>query len=98
MIDWVNVFGNSLWIIGLAGALAGLSYASWESSMREKKFLQTLNQRGYALVFSASGFLFSAGLAVTSFGNWKFLVWTVIAFIFLAYIFFILVGEPSRSE
>ena len=87
MIDWVNLFGNALWILGLAVALAGASYASWESSLVEDKFLQVLNRRGYSLVFAASGLLFCTGLAVTSFGNWRFLVWTVLAFAFLAYIF-----------
>ena len=74
MIDWVNLFGNAMWILGLAVALAGLSYASWDSAQKEDKFFQVLNQRGYSLVFASSGFLFSAGLAITSFGDWRFLV------------------------
>jgi hypothetical protein len=32
MIDWWNVFTNSLWIIGLAQALAVFSYVDWQAS------------------------------------------------------------------
>ena len=98
MIDWVNLFGNALWVIGLAVALAGLSYASWQASISGQKFTRVLNQSGYSLVFAVSGFLFSTGLAVTSFGDWRFLVWTVIALAFLAYIVYLLFIVVSGSQ
>ena len=97
-IDWVYIFGNALWIIGLAAALAGVSYASWEASIKDQKFTQVLNQESYSLVFAASGLLFASGLAVTSFGNWRFFVWTVTAFGFLAYIIYALFFSSSQNE
>ena len=37
MIDWFNLAANSLWILGCAIALAVLSYASWQASLRREK-------------------------------------------------------------
>ena len=96
-IDWVNIFGNALWILGLAVALAGLSYASWEGSIKDQKFTRVLSQDSYSLVFAASGLLVASGLAVTSFGNWRFFVWTVTAFGFLAYIIYALFFSSSQN-
>jgi len=84
MIDWMDLFGNALWITGLAGALAVLGYASWEASARGKKTMEVLDRRSYSLGFSLSGLLFTGGLAISSLGGWRALLWGVIAAGFVA--------------
>jgi len=83
MIDWINVLGNGLWIAGLSAALGTLSYASWEASMRGEKFKEILSRRSCSLGFTFSGILFTTGLAITSLGGWRVILWGGLAVVFL---------------
>jgi hypothetical protein len=86
MIDWVNLAANSLWILGLALALAALSYASWQASLAREKLRTRLGQPGTQTVLNLAGVLFCAGLAASSVRMWEIVVWVVLAVLFLAQI------------
>jgi hypothetical protein len=83
MIDWFNLFANSLWILALALALAALSYASWHASLDKEKLSSTLGKGGYPIVFSLAGVLFCAGLALTASSSVQIILWTILGISFL---------------
>ncbi len=77
MIDFLGVFSNFLWIMGLVVLLATLSYASYAAAvaitatrMREK-----LDEFAYALALDVGLVLFCAGLAATEDRGWARLLW-----------------------
>ena len=83
MINWVNLAANSLWILGCAVALATLSYASWEASVLEERFVARLKLPAYQVALNLAGFLFSAGLAATSDTTLKIILWLILTVVFL---------------
>ena len=83
MIDWYNLATNSLWILGCAVALATLSYASWEASIKKEKFTTRLKKPSYQIALSLAGFLFSAGLAGTSDSTLEVILWSILGLAFL---------------
>jgi Ca2+/Na+ antiporter len=95
-IDWGNVFGNMLWILGCAVALATLSYQSWLASKHRAKYSTMLKQPGAQFAMDLAGLLFCLGLAVTA-NSWvKYLIWGLFsaAFLYLA----ILAYQAMRRE
>ena len=86
MIDWVNLAANSLWILGCAVALSTLSYASWEASLLEERFVTRLKLPAYQVALNSAGFLFSAGLAATSDTTLEIFLWLILTVVFLAQI------------
>jgi len=89
MIDWLNLFFNSLWIIALAIALAVVSWASWraaEAAPTEKRSGQfgfELSRRIPQIYLSLAGALFCIGLAGTSTTLWQQVLWILFAAVFL---------------
>ena len=83
MIDWLNLIANSLWILGCALALATLSYASWQASVKNEKMGMVLSSPGHKISLYAAGALFSIGLAATSDRIWEILLWTILAILFI---------------
>jgi hypothetical protein len=79
MIDWFNVAGNALWILGCAIALAALSYASWEASLSGEKFLTRLRRPAVLASLYLAGLLFSLGLAATSGRSLETVLWLALA-------------------
>lgn len=79
MIDWPNVAYNSLWIIGCAIALAAISYASWDASVRQERFSNRLKQPAYEIAFGVAGLLFCLGLAGTARVTWEQVLWLLLA-------------------
>ena len=79
MIDWYNLLMNVLWIIAAALALAALSYANWQASVKKEKFRTVVGQPGVQTVLNIAGILFSAGLAGTSDILWQRILWIVLA-------------------
>jgi cytochrome bd-type quinol oxidase subunit 2 len=79
MIDWWNVFTNSLWILGVAAALAILSHADWLASREDaglRHVLRRLAQRAdlsLALAVASVG----AGLGVVRL--WERILWLLLA-------------------
>lgn len=86
MIDWYNLAANSLWILGSAVALATLSYASWDASIRKEKFTGRLKSPSYQIALSLAGLLFSVGLAGTSESTFEVILWSILSLAFLAQI------------
>ena len=84
LIDWGNVFGNSLWILGCAVALATLSYQSWQASTRREKISSTLKKPGAQLAMNLAGLLFCLGLGVTSNSFVKYIIWGIFSVGFLS--------------
>lgn len=83
MIDWISLAANSLWILGLALALATFSYASWGASFYKKRFRDSLTEPGAVISFSISGVLFCAGLAATSDSTLEIVLWAILGVLFL---------------
>ena len=83
MIDWIMVGSNTLWILGLAIALAALSYASWQSWATHEPFRQTLSRPSFQAVLNLAGLLFCLGLAATSSVLWQAVIWLLLAALFL---------------
>jgi hypothetical protein len=96
MIDWLNLFANSLWILGLAAGLAGLSYASWLASVNGEKLRTALGRPGIQATFALGGALFSAGLALTSDKLWEIAAWGVLGVLFLVQ--FVMEIRRGRKE
>ena len=84
MIDWINLAGNALWILGCALFLAALSYASWEASLYGEKFRARMRGRGVQTTISVAGILFSIGLAIVSDRALEIIAWAGLALAFTA--------------
>jgi hypothetical protein len=82
MIDWVNLFFNSLWIVALSIALATVSYHNWQASEKKTGTWAELQGIGAQKALSAAGVLFSAGLAGTSEAIWEIGLWIVLGLVF----------------
>jgi hypothetical protein len=79
MIDWYNLVMNTFWILGCAIALATLSYASWEASVRKEKFFTLLKHAQYQVPLNSGGLIFCIGLAGTSDVIWQQVLWGLLA-------------------
>lgn len=82
MIDWLNLAANSLWIVGLALALAVVSYASWEAAQSAEKLRARLAHPARQAALDFAGALFCLGLAATSASWWEKLLWGALAGLF----------------
>lgn len=78
MIDWFDLFANSLWILGCALALAALSYASWQASLAGEKLGAHLEMPGSRRALFASGLLFCTGLAILSATTLELVLWLIL--------------------
>jgi hypothetical protein len=83
VIDWTHLLANALWIFGVSVILATLSYASWQSSIDGEKFSKHLRTPNIQLGLNFGGFLFSAGLTVTTDIIWQKILWGFLSCIFL---------------
>ncbi|MFV1948568.1 MAG: hypothetical protein ACC633_01395 [Anaerolineales bacterium] len=86
MINWFQLFTNSLWIFALALVLAVLSYARWESKMGKGRFNDLLNKPPGAFLINMAGLLFCLGLAMMDQAWWQRLLWGVLVLLFAAQI------------
>jgi hypothetical protein len=79
MIDWWNVFTHALWIMGLAVALAVLSYSDWTTSCRGEGFLATLKHtvQEPVLLLGLAVTCLGAGLGVDVW--WRRVLWFLLA-------------------
>lgn len=83
MIDWINLGTNALWILGCILILATVSYASWQSALKQEKFLQQLKQPSILFTLNLGGVFFCLGLAATS-DTWvRAIVWIFLALAFV---------------
>lgn len=83
MIDWFNLAGNALWILGCALALGTLSFASWQASIRNERLRHRLGTSSIQAAFDVAGMLFCTGLAATSDSTLEIVLWSVLGVLFL---------------
>jgi hypothetical protein len=84
MIDWWDVLANSLWIIGLAVAVATLSYAAWGATVEGEKTTAWLKRPALQTALQLAVLLVCLGLAGTSSRLWVTILWLVLAVAILA--------------
>lgn len=84
-IDWFGVFRNALWILGLAIALASVSYADWRRRLYQPPMglRSALGQPSFQAAWSLGLLLFCAGLALSDGPWWQTLAWAALALAFL---------------
>jgi hypothetical protein len=84
-IDWFGVFYNALWILGLAVALAAVSYADWRRRLSQPRLTlrQALSQPAFQAAWSLGLLLFCAGLALSRGPWWQTVAWAALALAFL---------------
>lgn len=81
MIDWPLVLFSAVWISGAALALATLSYANWQASLRGERMRVVLRQPLYQRVLLAAAFLICVGLGLTAASWLETVLWLILAFI-----------------
>ncbi len=97
MIDWLNLFANSLWILGLALALATFSFASWQASLNHEKLRVQFDRANIMNAFNLAGIFFCAGLAATSRRWWEIAIWIVLSVAFAVQIVMSVVKDRRKS-
>jgi len=97
MINWFSVFANSLWILGLALALATFSYANWQASVLGEKTITQLKRPGYLISFNIAVLLFCAGMAATSDTTLEIVVWSILGLMFLVQMVFALRQQRGKT-
>jgi hypothetical protein len=83
MINWYNLFANSLWILALSLLLAILSYTRWEAKRDGKRLRDRINQPERSLPMNLAGALFCLGLAATSQRWWEIGLWLLLFILFV---------------
>ncbi len=83
MIDWTMLGINALWIVGLAVALAAVSYTSWEAWSTHESFRSRLGRPPSRAVLALAGALICLGRAGASSEYWLAGIWLVLAALFL---------------
>jgi hypothetical protein len=81
MIDWLGVFTNGLWITGLAGMLATVSYYVYVAS-QQGKLRAILGSPPFVFYFSVSTVVFCLGVATSGGALWERIAWGVLAGLF----------------
>jgi hypothetical protein len=75
VIDAWGVAANGLWIVGLALALAAVSWARWRAAVERPSFRAILRQAEVARALYGGLALFCAGLAATGQAWWEWMLW-----------------------
>ena len=78
VIDWSNIFFNSLWILGSSIILAAFSYHYWQASERQRAITRELQTTSWRRAFWSGLLLISIGLAGTSQRWWEILLWLIL--------------------
>ena len=79
MIDWWNIFTHSLWIVGLAAALAIASYSDWLAFTENEGFGSAVRRLAHSTSFACSMALASAGAGLGIAIWWKRVLWLLLA-------------------
>lgn len=64
MIDWFNLLGHFLWLLGLALLLTAVSLVHWQAEQAERSLGEALAEPLARLAVAAAFFLFGLGLAL----------------------------------
>ena len=81
-IDWLNVFYNALWIIGLAVILAAFSHSDWQAAQRGLSLRQALDAPAFQQLWALGLLLVSLSLMLLATRWWERGVWLVFALLF----------------
>ncbi len=81
MIDWLGVLTNGLWIAGLAGMLATVSYYVYEAS-RQGKLRAAFGSPSFVFYFSVSTAVFCVGVAASGGELWERIAWAILSVLF----------------
>lgn len=88
MITLPSLFFDSLWVVGLAGALATLSYMRWYREVRGWKWAHTISVARTLAPLCISLVLFCSGMALSGATSaWPAPWWQTFAWSFLAVLF-----------
>jgi len=88
MIAWQTVFIDALWVLGLAGALATLSYISWYRSVVHWSWARAFSAPRALTPLTVSMELFSIGMAMNGLVAyrpapwWETAAWSILAILF----------------
>jgi len=102
MISAQSLFGNSLWVLGLAGVLATFSYMSWLRGVRGWSWAYMVNTAVFLTPLSLSLFVFSGGMMASGLVSippapwWQSVAWGVLALLFGVQ--GVLYGRAGRSR
>ena len=83
MIDWWFFFHNSLWLVGLAVALAAFSMASYQAREEKVRLRQKFSEPALQLPFNLGLALFCLGLLFGGQIWWEQALWGLLAVLFL---------------
>ena len=79
MIDVWGVLANGLWVLGLAIALAVLSWTHWAATSEKIRFWIVLRRPRIQQALDVGLVLFCSGLATTSRAWWEKVLWGLLA-------------------
>ncbi|CAN5552758.1 hypothetical protein BH10CHL1_BH10CHL1_24070 [soil metagenome] len=88
MIRWQDLFSSALWIVGLAGMLATVSYMSWYLSRHPGNWRLLFSLPRLLIPFCLSLEIFCMGLAINGALAyqpapwWETAAWSVLALVF----------------
>jgi hypothetical protein len=82
MIDWLGVVTNGLWMLGLAGTLATLSYFDYYARSQGKPVRHVLNAPMFIRPFSWAVVTFCLGVAASGGSWWQRVAWAALAVLF----------------
>jgi len=79
MIGWLELFGSSAWILGLALILAACGMACYRAREQGSGLSHALGMSDLEQVFSAGLTLFCVGLLAASHALWEQVAWGLLA-------------------
>ncbi len=82
MIDWFGIVTNGLWVLGLAGMVATLSYFDYCAWSQGKPVRQVLKAAMFVRPFSWAVATFCLGVAASSGSWWQRVAWAALAVLF----------------
>ena len=90
MLTLPSLLSAAVWIFGLAGILATLSYADWRRSLHHQGWRSTVLQPRFLSPFCLSLTLFCSGMALAAITDpspswWQIAAWSILAVIFAFY-------------
>ncbi len=90
MLTLPSLLSAALWIFGLAGVLATLSYADWWRSLHQQGWRSIVLLPRFLSPFCLSLTLFCGGMALSAITNsspswWQIAAWSLLAVIFAIY-------------
>jgi hypothetical protein len=98
MINWLQVFFNLLWLLGLALILAAFSYTNWLAHARGVRTRQLLGTLTFQRPFSIGMGLISLGLFFLSRGWLEHVLWAAFTLLFAWQSWGTWRGSQSRPE